>query len=248
MLGFSHYKLVFFPQRSSNVVITLITSATSYTIFSSRYTTPQDVIWLNLGCNIGLTKFNVNSTSNVNVNLMPNNNICWCWYLVFLGCVTKIQHQIGVKYWRQRNFHSVCLSVVMSNVNLNSTVNKFGQFCNELDRWYISMGEQLVIMYLHKEELGMEEGKHICATDYGKCEYRLIYILLIVVRGVTISWASADATVMPCSAWTTLELHSSLKLYISENSFIFWIHLNCIIYSYCSSSIQWKSVFSKSLV
>ncbi len=47
----------------------------------------------------------------------------------------------------------------MSNVNLNSTVNKFGQFCNELDRWYISVGEQLVIMYLHKEELGMEEGK-----------------------------------------------------------------------------------------
>ncbi len=26
---------------------------------------------------------------------------------------------------------------------------------------YISVCEQLVIMYLHKEELGMEEGKHM---------------------------------------------------------------------------------------
>ncbi len=32
---------------------------------------------------------------------------------------------------------------------------------HEQDRWYISVGEQLVIMYLHKEELGMEEGKRM---------------------------------------------------------------------------------------
>ncbi len=43
----------------------------------------------------------------------------------------------------------------------NSTVNTLGQFSNELDRWYISAGEQLVIMYLHKGELGMEEGERM---------------------------------------------------------------------------------------
>ncbi len=35
-----------------------------------------------------------------------------------------------------------------------------------------------------------------------------LYILLIVVGGITISWAA----VTPCSIWTMLELHSSLKL------------------------------------
>ncbi len=37
----------------------------------------------------------------------------------------------------------------------------------------ISLQASTVIKYLHKEELGMEEGKRMstCATDYGKCEY-----------------------------------------------------------------------------
>ncbi len=39
-----------------------------------------------------------------------------------------------------------------------------------------------------------------------------LYILLIVVGGLTISWASADAAVTSWSAWTALELHLSLKL------------------------------------
>ncbi len=102
----------------------------------------------------------------------------------------------------------------------NRTVNKFGQFSNEPDRWYISVGEQLVIMYLHKEELGMEEGKRMsvkqnsrltkCMSDrLWKVWVRMnLYILLIVVGGVTISWAA----VTPCSARTTLELDSLLKL------------------------------------
>ncbi len=87
----------------------------------------------------------------------------------------------------------------------NSTVNKFGQFSNELDRWYISVGEQLVIMYLHKEELGMEEGKRMSVRQNSRLTKRMsvwqtmagvstddLYILLIVVGGVTISWASAE--------------------------------------------------------
>ncbi len=105
----------------------------------------------------------------------------------------------------------------------NHTVNKFGQFSNEPDRWYISVGEQLVIMYLHKEELGMEEGKRMSVKQNSrltKCMSGMsdrlwqvwvrmnLYILLIVVGGVTISWAA----VTPCSARTTLELDSLLKL------------------------------------
>ncbi len=44
-------------------------------------------IWSNFACDVGRPKFNINSTSKVNVNLDVN----WCCYLLFLGCVTKIQ-------------------------------------------------------------------------------------------------------------------------------------------------------------
>ncbi len=39
-----------------------------------------------------------------------------------------------------------------------------------------------------------------------------LYILSIVMGGVKISWMSADSAGTPWSAWTALELHSSLKL------------------------------------
>ncbi len=38
-----------------------------------------------------MTKFNVNSTSKFNINLMSNTDVSWHWYLLVLGCVTKIQ-------------------------------------------------------------------------------------------------------------------------------------------------------------
>ncbi len=70
----------------------------------------------------------------------------------------------------------------------------------------------LVIMYLHKEELGMEEGKRMSVWLWQVWVQINLYFVLIAVGGVTISWASADAAVTSWSAWTTLEHHSSLKL------------------------------------
>ncbi len=59
------------------------------------------------------------------------------------------------------------------------------------------MGEQLVIMYLHKEELGMGEGKRMSVQNNSRLTKRMyvqqtlavrinLYILIIVVGGVTI--------------------------------------------------------------
>ncbi len=44
-------------------------------------------IGLDFGYDIVWPKFNVNSSSNVNYNLMPNTDVSWRWYLLFLGCV-----------------------------------------------------------------------------------------------------------------------------------------------------------------
>ncbi len=44
-------------------------------------------IGLHFGYDIVWPKFNVNSTSNVNNNLMSNTDVSWRWYLLFLGCV-----------------------------------------------------------------------------------------------------------------------------------------------------------------
>ncbi len=80
---------------------------------------------------------------------------------------------------------------------------------------YISVCKKLVIMYLHKEELGVEEGMRMSVWQVW---VRInLYILFILVGGVTISWASADSAVTTWSAWTTLELHSSLKLVFMLN-------------------------------
>ncbi len=70
-------------------------------------------------------------------------------------------------------------------------------FLGELSLW--------VIVYLHKVELWMEEGKRVSMQQNMASVSMDELILLIVVGGVTISWTSADAAVTPWSAWTMLE-------------------------------------------
>ncbi len=68
------------------------------------------------------------SKSNANVHLRFNTDTSWRWYLLFLGCVTKIQHKVKVKYyvkyWRQHDFPSQpkCNVCPMSCPNVNLTL------------------------------------------------------------------------------------------------------------------------------
>ncbi len=60
-------------------------------------------IWLNFGCDVGWPKFNVNSTSNVNIKLMSNTDVSCRWDFVFCRLCnqnpTLRQHQILTSTW-----------------------------------------------------------------------------------------------------------------------------------------------------
>ncbi len=84
---------------------------------------------------------------------------------------------------------------------------------------YISMCEYLVIMYLHKEELGMEEGKRMSVWQiiWQVWERINFYILLIVVGGVTISWFCSHGVVCLNYAWAPFVTQTSFHVKLVVN-------------------------------